>query len=417
MIKYEQLIDKWSKHPDLLSAFEDRNIWVVPTEVLNITAELTDNIVNRVLHSCKAFNTDYAVIRTTQRSDVKWMVDTMPTIRISIDLIPEAISEIKRKILENTDFEWLHTTSEWREYLETYSQSEWNWYISEETQITIGPFIEWNVSVLTRHPNQKEIILNDDLICDRYPQRDPKSFPFRYDNMPLATNWRETMPFSAIEWRWILPSDIAFQIEWIHDRIRNKFWLLQIREFAKKHEAEFIIDSPNNHKIYQGRNFGDTWKEWVVLPLAWITWKDRRFAINDWINFWPRVPWYALSVYDNSVWVSREWYPWNNQVWYFIVNRWKNIALSHNNTRFIQNALRDPQWFAILWDKIWHPDTDYDEKSMSRQLFKMRPKLARFFCNWKDFRIDPIQDNWKFNQFLNDEEMTWDNLIWEVSEN
>lgn len=384
----------WSKHPEFLLKFESSTIWVLPTSVYKIDGPIpSKKEISKIKQQCKFFWTYIAIVRTTEKSDILWMVDTMPTTLSYVDQLQETIANIQRCILLNDEHK---TTS--KDFLTKYSIEEWSWFIPKETHITVAPYIMWIISVLTRHPNQNWIILNDRIINSLRG----------IHKSAYEINGKLSIPLLEIEWKNILPENIAYQVEWIHDEIRKKFWLLQIRKFAQKKISNYKIHQHQPWTHTSQRNFWVTPKSGILLPIVYSN--NRNQAIELWKKL-SKAPWYVLSWYNHS-WLKWEQHPWKWQIWYFPEIAIWNYALTHNNTRFIQNALRSDNWFALLGNV----NEGNKHKSYIEIFKEQRVKLARFFCDWESFDVVPISDKGKFDLFINDKQMTWDELLKEIWE-
>ena len=396
-------ISKGSKHPDLLHDCVGTDADVLPTEVLGATEVFTNAQRESVFRACQDLNKHYAVVRTTHETDFSGMVDTMPTQVCEVGEVSRVVGEVQQSLNQRLSF------------LQKYAGAEGGSFDIENCGITIAPFVLGDIQIETEHPNQVGNILYDKLIRER---------SIITDEWICRASIRPThnRVGGGLLDRSSISPDFALQTESVYDSVNKKNWLLQVRAFAKKEQADFVLEDYDDLlSQYSLHNFGILPPEGVVLPLSlrsrkYYTDVVRRQSVEKGMSMGSKIPGYVLCC-DNFHWpISKENYPQNIKG-YIPRSRKGNYNLVHENTRFVQASLRNGG-FASLRRSIevkkgntyFRPMVDHFFNDLSNS------QVARFFADGYRMKVEPLLDHGKFELFLRDADMSWEDFLGEISE-
>lgn len=318
---------------------------VLPLEILAPGENFSWSTRRKVWAACKDFDTDKVIIRASERSDWAGMVDTMPTMIAEQSWlgVRKVVDEIRRKCHDPRILE--------------YARREGNGYDPDRVTISVAPYLSPEKhprTLVTQHPNRKDARMVDVSTPYELQQNYFRhlSFDFdrrgrlsyRYQGAGMQPYAEDGLKLS----RWIedadqLPSSQAFQFEGavFQGKISPGPKLFQIRQFAEKRFANFALDGGKGESKLM-RNFGVTPPEGIQLKV--VRAKNRgQFAAFEAAH--PEVP-YLLSLKNTSDNLTFGDQPLSMKGYFPDCKP----ALSHQATRLVQIALRDPHGVASLVD-------------------------------------------------------------------
>lgn len=318
---------------------------VLPFEILAPTENFSWSIRRKVWAACKDFDTDKVIVRTSEQSDWAGMVDTMPTMIAEQSWfgVRSVVDEIRKRCHDPRVLE--------------YARREGNEYDPDRVTVSVAPYLspaKHPRILVTQHPNRKDARMVDvstpyDTTPDHFRHL---SFDFdRRGRLSYAYSSDRMRPYAEDGLRlgrWIegadqLPDSQAFQFEGavFQGAVSPGPKLFQIRQFAEKRFADFSLDGEKvDEKLM--RNFGITPPEGVHLNVVRVSHRSR-FATFEGVH--PGVP-YLLSVEETSDHLSLADQPLLMKGYFPDFKP----ALSHQATRLVQIALRDPHGVASLVD-------------------------------------------------------------------
>ena len=306
-----------------------------------------DNLSEKQRQEIISFNSNKIIVRTSEQSDWEWMVDVMPTIVCTKNELDKVLSEIKEKSYN-------------KEIIE-YSKKEQTNYNPDNISISIAPFIESEKFTLTEHPNQKW-----KLLLDIYDERNwwtdtdvidllDKEIINKFDYFSMYNNKEQIKWILDIMTKlreiWIFSEDRSLQIEWWINLLDWNANLYQVKDFSRIELPNYELEK--NLECEHSRIFWLTWEKWIELPIS--NWHFRYESIDNWEEKYPN--WYLSSPSIITNPLSSEY--GKNMKWYMPWNSLWSRSLAHQNTRFVQQVLKE--WgFAIL-DKfyIWGTYQDW----------------------------------------------------------
>ncbi|MFC1751149.1 hypothetical protein ACFL2V_20375 [Pseudomonadota bacterium] len=298
---------------------------------------------------CDELGVDLKVIvRPSERSDYRGMVDTMLSKVCDVGRVPIAIDAVRKQCASAGVLE--------------YARREGNDYDPERISISVAPFIPEPYITVTEHPNWEDLLLidvrttyNDGGVKARHKQYIHRAFNYvdgecdspseehADKGVTLQRRVRETGVF---------PDDRALQYEYVIHPQTQKPMLVQVREFAKKNSQglysemkglnmkprNFGVTSPKGvqHKVVKSRFWSEAMRYELMNPGA-------LYVLATKIITRP------LEVADCPV----------NMRGYITRPR-ASRSLSHQNTRFVQMCLRHEEGFAALGTSWWDDFEDRD---------------------------------------------------------
>lgn len=315
---------------------------VLPFELLMPGDQFTRENMRGVQAACRESGTDKVIVRTSEQADWAGMVDTMPTVVCEKGWaglgwgIKRVIEKVRQQCHDPGILE--------------YARREGNGYDPNRVTISVAPYVRPTRStpqmVVTEHPNEKGTNLVDLAWPDAPGSShfDHSSFDY-VDGNNLSYDWNEdvseALAQSALKLqRWateagVLSGNEAFQFEGgLIPGGRAK--LFQIRHLAERRVANFQLDQ---NAAGTRRRFGITPEEGVVLRVARVgeRKKFRDFEVqNPGVN-------YLLGVERTTEPLKITDQPTSMRA--YMGDR---AALSHQNTRFVQMSLEDPNGVSAI---------------------------------------------------------------------
>ncbi len=340
--------------------------YIVPTVLLRRDEGLTAASFATVRQLCDEYKVDRVRIRTSCEADWSGMIDTMPSPPSTIGKLESNLDAVAEALRNQR--------------LLNYARDEGSTYDPDNVSRTISPFIEPPYGTLTEHPNQSDFLMIDledeetqeIEIVDCKNNQLPSDLPMRHvhrtrEQMQAVLQMREDVRSTGL-----FPDD-ALQYEFgFHPTTRLPL-LFQVRHFSKRNEEEWTIDRKNERGTSQ-RIFGYTKQSGMTLPVARA--EFRVVAImkgeqsgSDYILAPESIS--ATFRAGGDLFLC----PKNMRGYVPCIHTERQMALVHQNTRFVQGALRR-DGFAIL--------------EMKHSAFRDLPQdggRANVTCNGRDFLI------------------------------
>ena len=320
---------------------------VLPFEILQPGESFSWSARRKVWAACKDFDTDKVIVRTSEQSDWAGMVDTMPTMIAEQTWfgVRKVVDEIRRKCHDPRVLE--------------YARRESNGYDPDRVTVSVAPYLspaKHPRTLVTQHPNRKDARMVDVSTPYELERNHFRHLSFDFDRRGrlsyayLGDFMRPYAEDGLRLSRWIedaaqLPDSQAFQFEGavFQGNVLPGPKLFQIRHFAEKRSADFALDGEKGDSKLM-RNFGVTPPEGIQLKVV-RTLNRAQFAAFEGAH--PGTP-YLLSVRQTSDDLEFGDQPLSMKGYFPDFKP----ALSHQATRLVQIALRDPHGVASLIDNL-----------------------------------------------------------------
>jgi len=312
---------------------------VPPFELLDPGQRFSWGTRRSVWAACRDADADRVIIRTSEQSDWKGMVDTMPTVTCekgSLSIMM-AIAKVRKQCEDQK--------------LLRYAENEGNEYDPGRVTVSIAPYFPATGQspriLATQHPSVEGVNLIDVIVPSSAFLDWPENHSYDFDeknNLAHVYFGTSQQSYAAkalalsriIESTGELPKDEAFQFE--GGIVKGNPMLFQIRQFADRRKADFQLDQARNSQL---RDFGVTPKEGVVLEVVRVETRDQ-FAAFEANN--PGVKYLlVLERATNKLALTDQ--PKNMSGYMIKVKP----ALSHQATRLVQMSLRNPHGVASLF--------------------------------------------------------------------
>lgn len=324
--------------------------YCVEDEVVEPSKELTVEQFQRVEQLCARYKTRKVLIRPTERSDWRGMVDVFrsPTCEVSLQAINTLIGEVR----EHCRLVWV------QDYLaaEHAMLGDNKPYNADNVHIQVVPRIREPWGMVTEHPNYEDVYLIDvtgeesfdvqpidsyDIVRGTVNNRGGKMETFGLkdqlgDLVQMVRNIRETGE---------LDDDVAHQFEFGIDPSTKQPLQFQIRDLATRRNnanEPQIAERSYNDRI---RNFGSFDGSLVVQRGTY-----RYLATNAGEDQGQD---YVMAPEEITDPLSND-FRFPSHLRGFVPNSWnyRKQSLIHQNTRFVQICLRR-DGFAILSDRAF----------------------------------------------------------------
>jgi len=323
---------------------------ILPSEIL-LPNDRPDFAMRRRLRAlCKDCGTDSAIVRTSIESDLNGLVDVLPTIKdVPIGLLLGSdLAEVVRSARKEC-----HSA-----VVKQFAEIEGSPYKPEKVSISITPFLRLKrAAIVTEHPNQNGVVLID--IVELWRTSDGEELQPEYTTYEslhntiqpsrrTSTTISELLPsaekakdvLSRVRSTGYFTNDTALQLEIGFHPKDNRTVLLQVRQLAEIKRANFAVptESPitinTQDKLYL-RAFGITPSEGLRLSIV------RCEIRGDYQRFESEHSGTPYILVPNNISAPLE--PWecpSSSMKGYIVDLRPKPALPHQNTRFVQMALK-----------------------------------------------------------------------------
>ena len=321
--------------------------YVLPFEVLKAGDPYTSGTHRGVKAACREVGSDRVIVRTSEPTDFRGMVDAMPTEVVEMGwLSRHSIA----KVIEQVRQRCAHPD------VLKYAAVEGFGYDPKRVSVSVTPFSGYPHGLITEHPNQDGVRLVD--------QWEPYGGDFGNCNVSadfsgdrMAYRYSVTREFEKYlpvqEWirdSGVLDPDMAYQFE-CGSGGRNPI-LFQVREFARKVKANFRVKNPKS--VYMHRTFGVTPEEGIELVVARE--RSRRLLYEEVLPKLPQMQPFLLAPDNTHSRLLIDESPAPGLLGYATRDK---PALSHQATRFVQAALRHQHGVAQLMDLRFYKKYKY----------------------------------------------------------
>lgn len=328
---------------------------VLPRVEFSAVSGITENMRQEVLKFCRRHRVNQVIIRTSHRWDLEGLTDAFKTEKaVHVRDIDGAITRI---IASLRDQRLKRFAENERKFIFGEENPVFN---PEEVSISIAPYLgDMRIYTVTEHPNSDNFVF-----VDRLPYKNPEDNNYDHgDELNMAYTFLQENSFTRagetfasereenifsfyknLKELGIFPDQIAHQFEIGLDD-NEKMWFLQNRHFATKSICEDTSSNGSRGRFFG--NFPDDNKakehpSVEVIPIdRYKGWEDadgkygNAYILND------------DSMFETRIKRTRFFQPFH-MLSYF----GRNLAISHDHTRFIQYALRKGG-LAYLYERKW----------------------------------------------------------------
>jgi hypothetical protein len=288
------------------------------------------------------------IVRTSEKSDYRGMVDVMPTQICLSHEIERTVAAVRARCGNVV--------------ISQYAEKEGLHYSPDNVSISIAPFINEMSFTLTEHPNQDNVILLDVYQTHNDPGVVGFTVTETFDivNRQISTEGLDDNKIIrdiraiqkmirllfAIRELGIFPEDRALQIEGGVGLSAGKIYLYQVRDFAERKTADFDLRDNWGHS---SRVFGITSPEGLNLPVSKGSFRfqamldgDEKYKDSGYVL--------APENITSSLLISEQ----PEYMISYIPGGYSlgSRSLAHQNTRFVKQTL-EKGGFSILGPYLW----------------------------------------------------------------